>query len=56
MAVLLRYTNRNGQPVVVIANDDMRLSRAEQEQWRDTMNRYLERTGARAKGSEYYIA
>jgi hypothetical protein len=55
MTVLLDYF-RNGKRVTVIANDDMRLSPEEMQQWCARMNQYLAYTGADKKGSLYYLA
>ena len=35
---LLTYTDRNGRPVTVIANDDLRMSPDQMKQWVDSMN------------------
>ena len=35
---LLTYTDRNGRPVTVIANDDRQLSPDQMQQWVDRMN------------------
>ena len=49
------YTDHNGRPVTVIANDDRMLTVDQMQQWVDRMNQYLVRTGAYAKGSRYYL-
>jgi hypothetical protein len=54
MTVLLDYF-RNGKLVTVIANDDMRMSPEEMQQWCARMNQYLVHTGADQKGSKYYL-
>jgi hypothetical protein len=55
MTVLLDYF-RNGKLTTVIANDDMRMSPEEMQQWCARMNQYLAHTGADKKGSLYYLA
>jgi hypothetical protein len=35
---LLTYTDRNGRPVTIIANDDRRMSPDQMQQWVDRMN------------------
>ena len=52
---LLSYTDRNGQTVTVIANDNRSMSPAEMQRWIDSGNQYLMSTGAYAKGSRYYL-
>ena len=46
---LLTYTDRNGRPVTVIANDDLRMSPDQMQQWVDRMNR------AAQSGSRFYL-
>jgi hypothetical protein len=46
---LLTYTDRNGRPVTIIANDDRRMSRDQMQQWVDSMNRTAQ------SGSRFYL-
>ena len=46
---LLTYTDRNGHPVTVIANDDLRMSPDQMQQWVDRMNR------AAQSGSRFHL-
>ena len=46
---LLTYTDRNGRLVTIIANDDLRMSPDQMQQWVDRMNR------AALSGSRFYL-
>jgi hypothetical protein len=46
---LLTYTDRNGRPVTIIANDDRRMSPDQMRQWVDSMNRTAQ------SGSRFYL-
>jgi hypothetical protein len=46
---LLSYTDRNGHPVTIIANDDRRMSPDQMQHWVDSMNR------AAQSGSRFYL-
>ena len=46
---LLTYTDRNGLPVTVIANDNLRMSPDQMRQWVDSMNR------AALSGSRFHL-
>jgi hypothetical protein len=46
---LLTYADRNGRPVTVIANDDLRICPERMQQWVDSMNRTAQ------SGSLYHL-
>lgn len=54
MKALLRFTY-NDKQVVTIANDDMRLTIPELQEWCDRMNNYLVSTGGDKRDAHYYL-